>query len=368
MGTKEENKEQKENNLQNTKAKPVIGITIGDINGINFEIIIKTFEDERILNHVTPVLYASSRVANYHCKSLNYKNFNFNVIKSVDQADPYKLNLINAWTEEAKVELGRIKEEAGVYAYHSLKACTNDLDQGLLDGIVTCPINKQTIQSQDFDFPGHTEFLKEKFGGEDALMLMTHDQIKVGVVTGHIPLKSVSEEVSKEALLTKIKTLNDSLFKDFNVTKPQIGILGLNPHAGDQGLLGDEEDNIITPAIEEAKNQDYLAFGPFPADGYFGSNHYANFDATLALYHDQGLAPFKTLTFGNGVNFTAGLPIVRTSPDHGPGYAIAGKGEADESSFRTALFKAKEILRSREIHQEVTANPLENRMVKEQEN
>lgn len=349
------------------QSKPIIGISIGDINGINFELIIKTFQDERLFNHCTPVIYASSRVANYHCKSLNYTNVQFNVIESPDKVHKDRLNLINAWEEEAKVELGHIKEEAGTFAYKSLKACTDDLEQGKLDGMVTCPINKQTIQSQDFDFPGHTEFLQEKFGVEDALMLMTHEHIKVGTITGHIPVNAISESITREGILSKINILHDSLVRDFTITKPQIAVLGLNPHAGDNGLLGNEEENIITPAIEDAKANGYLAFGPFPADGFFGSKHFENFDGILAQYHDQGLTPFKALAFGEGVNYTAGLPVVRTSPDHGPGYAIAGEGEADESSFRTAIFKANEVIKARNTHSDVTANPLQSRMVKEKE-
>lgn len=359
-------KEKQENKNQNAN-KPLIGISIGDINGINFELIIKTFQDERVLNYCTPIIYASSRVANYHSKALDYKNVDFNTIQSPKKANSEKLNLINAWQEEARVELGQIKEEAGKYAYQSLKACTDDLQQGLLDGMVTCPINKHTIQSQDFDFPGHTEFLEQKFGSEDTAMVMIHERIKIGVVTGHIPFNAIGEKLTQERIVRKIKTLNDALVKDFTISKPKIAVLGLNPHAGDQGLLGNEEEELITPAIEEAKSEGYLAFGPFPADGFFGSKHFLNFDGSLAQYHDQGLAPFKALTFGEGVNYTAGLPIVRTSPDHGPGYALAGKGEADENSFRQALFKAIEIIQNRRTHSEITANPLKNRMVKEQE-
>ncbi len=349
------------------KFKPAIGISIGDINGINFELIIKAFQDERLFNYCTPIIYASSRVANYHSKSLNYTNVQFNVIETPEKAHKKRLNLINAWEEEAKVELGHIKEEAGYYAYKSLKACADDLEQGKVDGMVTCPINKKSIQSQDFDFPGHTEFLQQKFGAEDALMVLTHEQIKVGTITGHIPVKNINESITKEVIRSKIKILHESLVQDFTIKKPQIAVLGLNPHAGDNGLLGNEEEEIIKPAIEEAKADDYLAFGPFPADGFFGSKHFQNFDGILAQYHDQGLAPFKALAFGEGVNYTAGLPIVRTSPDHGPGYALAGEGKADESSFIKALFKAGEIIKARRSHSEITSNPLQSRMVKEKE-
>jgi len=347
--------------------KPVLGITIGDINGINFELIIKAFEDERMLNHCTPIIYASSRVANYHCKSLNYKNINFNVIHSADKAHPQKLNLINAWDDEVRVELGKIKAEAGQYARLSLEACAGDLEKGLLDGMVTCPINKSSMQSEGFDFPGHTEYLQQKFGGEDALMLMTHEALKVGVITGHIPVRSISDAITQSLIQTKIKTLHESLVQDFGIDKPKIAVMGLNPHAGDYGLLGNEEAEVISPAIEAAKADDYLAFGPYPADGFFGSKHFTAFDGILAQYHDQGLGPFKAITFGEGVNYTAGLRIVRASPDHGPGYALAGKGQADESSFRKALFKAVEIINSRKDYATIHANPLQSRMVKEQE-
>lgn len=341
------------------QSKSIIGITIGDINGINFELIFKTFSDERVLNYCTPIIYASTRVANYHKKTLGFSNFQFNVIKSAEKAQPNRVNLINAWQEEARVQLGHIKPEAGEFARKALDACINDLSMGLLDAMVTGPTHKQTFA--DTTAAGHTEYLQAYFNTPDTLMLMTHDQLKVGLVTTHIPLKQVDEAISQEAITQKLHRLNDTLVKDYQINKPKIAVLGLNPHAGDQGMIGSEEDNTITPAIEEACNNDLKAFGPFPADGFFGSKHFHHFDAILAMYHDQGLIPFKALTFGEGVNYTAGLPVVRTSPDHGPGYALAGKNQADEGSFREAVFHAVKLFKNREAYARMTANPLTNK-------
>lgn len=355
---------------KNTKAqhKPVIGISIGDINGISFELILKTFNDDRVLNYLTPVIYASTRVGNYHKKSLGYPDFHFNIIKSAEKASENKVNLINAWQEEARVQLGHIKSEAGYYAKQSLDACLHDLNLGLLDGIVTAPTNKHTFELPEGTFSGHTEYLQHQFEALDSLMLMTSEMIKIGVVTTHLPLSEVANTITKDRVYQKVELLHQSMLKDFLKNKPQIALLGLNPHAGENGLLGKEEDEVISPAIEEAQEAGYLAFGPYPADGFFGSQHFQNFDAVLAMYHDQGMIPFKALTFGEGVNYTAGLPIVRTSPDHGPGYAIAGKNEAHESSFREALFTAAKITLNRKKSAEINANPLTNsRLTKETE-
>lgn len=351
-----------------TSRKPVIGISIGDINGVNFELIIKTFQDERIFNHFIPVVYASSQIANYHKKALDIKEFNFHQARSIDRIKDNQCNLINCWDEPPRVELGAVKNEAGPLALQSLETAITDYQSGYLDALVTCPINKKTIQSPDFNFQGHTDYLCHKFQKEDVLMFLVSEVLKVGLVTDHIPLEKVKENISQELILSKLRLMNESLFRDFDIRKPKIGVLGLNPHAGDDGLLGEEEQALITPAVNTARDQEeILAFGPFPGDGYFGSGHYKSFDATLAMYHDQGLAPFKALTFGSGVNFTPGLPLVRTSPDHGPAYNLAGKGKADESSFREALFTATEILKNRKVNQEVNENPLQNRMVKEKE-
>ena len=351
----------------NTASAPVIGVSIGDINGINFELILKTFSDERVLNYCTPVIYASTRVANYHKKTLGFNDFHLNIIKSAGKASAQKVNLINVWDEEPRVQLGYIKEEAGGYAIKSLDTVVQDLQNGLLDGMVTAPLSKHTVDASEGRFSGHTEYLQRQFNTPDTLMLMNHEQLKVGVVTTHLPLNEVPENVTHKGILRKIQLLHNSLVQDFRHDKPRMAVLGLNPHAGDQGLLGDEEDRVVAPAIAEAWENNYLAFGPYPADGFFGSQTFQSFDAVLALYHDQGLIPFKALTFGEGVNYTAGLPVVRTSPDHGPGYALAGKNQADEGSFRQAIFQAVQIARNRKEYADLTANPLGNRMTHQTE-
>lgn len=337
-------------------SKPTIGISIGDINGINFELIFKTFSDERVLNYCTPVVYASSRVANYHKKTLNYSNFNFNNIKSADKALSNQVNLINAWQEEARVQLGHIQPEAGRLAKKSLDACVNDLSTGLLDAIVTAPSHKHTFEEENLT--GHTEYLQHYFKAEKTLMLMTHEQLKVGLITTHLPVKEVASKITDEIIQEKIEVLKQTLVYDYHIYKPKIAVLGLNPHAGDQGLIGDEDQSIVEPAINKAYEKGTMAFGPYPADGFFGTGHFQQFEAVLAMYHDQGLVPFKALTFGEGVNFTAGLPVVRTSPDHGPGYAIAGKDVADEGSFREAVFQAVKLYQNRQTSDQLNANPL----------
>lgn len=349
------------------KQIPTIGISIGDINGINFELLLKTFTDERTLNHLTPVVYASTRVANYHKKTLGFQDFHFNIVKSAEKAAPHQVNLINIWEEDPRVQLGQIRPEAGGYALQALDACIHDLQLGLLEGLVTAPLNKHTVNGAEKAFSGHTEYLQAQFETPDTLMLMAHEHLKIGVVTTHLPLREVPEQITPARVREKIQLLHESLIQDFMHDKPKLAVLGLNPHAGDQGLLGEEDDQIIRPAIEEANAAGQLAFGPYPADGFFGSQQFRAFDGVLAMYHDQGLVPFKALAFGEGVNYTAGLPVVRTSPDHGPGYALAGKGVADEGSFREALFQAVSIVRSRATHGAITANPLGNRMSKKAE-
>ena len=335
-------------NQQNNPKKPTIGITIGDINGIGVEVIIKTLSDNRITKLFTPVIYGSSKIISYYRKSLKAEQFNYNQIKHLDQLDPHKINVLNCWEENVTIQVGSITAEGGKYAYMSLKAATDDLLEGSIDAMVTAPINKKNIQQSDFAFPGHTEYLTQRCQSKDSLMLLMADRLRVGVVTGHIPLKEVSEEITKERLNRKIQLLAQSLKKDFMINKPKIAVLGLNPHAGDQGLLGSEEEEIISPVIQEWKDKGKLVFGPYSADGFFGTNAFTKFDAILAMYHDQGLAPFKALAFDQGVNFTAGLPIIRTSPDHGTGYDLAGKGIADEGSFRASVFAALDLIKTRE--------------------
>lgn len=355
--------------MQTADNKPLIGISVGDINGISFEIILKTFLDKRILDYCTPVVYGSIQIANYHRKAVEIENFHFNLVNSVDRARENKFNMVQAWDQEPKVELGKATNISGEYALYSLNAATNDLLEGKLDAIVTAPINKKSIQSEAFNFPGHTEFFKKMFKVPDVLMLMVSDELnlKVGVATSHIPLSRVSEELTEDLLLRKLELYSKSLQEDFGISKPKIAVLGLNPHAGEEGLLGDEEENIIVPAIDKANQQNIIALGPYPADGFFGTRMYNSFDGILAMYHDQGLVPFKALAFESGVNFTAGLPVVRTSPDHGTGYSIAGKGEASENSFREAVFLAIKISRNKKTYEEYAKNPLQTQMVKEKE-
>ncbi len=335
-----------------------IGLSVGDLNGIGMEVILKTLEDNRICELCTPIIYGSKKLTHYFLKTLNFKNFNFNTIDKVEKAKNGVINVLNLWEEVITIEAGNLNKEAGLYAYKSLKALTEDLKEGKIDAMVTAPINKKTIQSKEFNFPGHTEFLKVADQAEDVLMLMLSQESKIGVVTGHIPLKEVAGALNEELILKKLVLLHAALKNDFGIRKPKIAVLGLNPHAGDGGLLGDEEEKIINPAIKQAKSIDILAFGPYPADGFFGSSNYKNFDGVLAMYHDQGLIPAKQFSFGEGVNFTAGLSFVRTSPDHGTAFEIAGQGVASEGSFRSALYQALEIVKNRRLNESLKANAL----------
>lgn len=334
-----------------------VGITTGDINGIGIEVIIKALSDNRMMDTIIPVIYGSSKVISAHKKALNVE-FNFNRIDSADMAVKKKINLINCWDEDVNVELGVRSKEGGKYALKSLESAVKDLASNKVDVIVTAPIDKKAIQSEDFDFPGHTEYLAKMSNVEDALMLMVSEDLRVGVVTGHIPLKEVSKTITKEKIVDKIDQINASLLKDFGIPNGKIAVLGLNPHAGEKGLLGDEEDKVIIPAIKEASKSGAHVYGPYPADGFFGSSSYKKFDAILAMYHDQGLIPFKAMTFGFGVNYTAGLPIVRTSPDHGTAFEIAGKNLANEGSFRHAIYLAVDVFAKRQDYKEISANPL----------
>lgn len=338
--------------------KVVVGITQGDINGIGYEVIIKTLSDNRVNDFCVPVVYGSPKVAAYHRKAINMENFNFNQIKDITEVNPRKSNIINCMDDNVRVELGKVTEVAGEGSVLSIEAAIADLKNGKLDVLLTSPINKQNVQSTKFSFPGHTEYLASTFDTKDVLMLLVSDIMRVGVVTGHIPLSEVPRSINKELILKKLRLLNSALLKDFGIRKPRIAVLGLNPHAGDAGVLGNEEQEIIIPAIKQANEEGIVAVGPYPADGFFGADNFAKFDAILAMYHDQGLAPFKSLAFDSGVNYTAGLPIVRTSPSHGTAFEIAGQSKASENSFRNALFLAIDIHKNRLEYEELTKNPL----------
>ncbi|UCG27627.1 MAG: 4-hydroxythreonine-4-phosphate dehydrogenase PdxA [Bacteroidales bacterium] len=335
-----------------------IGITHGDINGIGYEIIIKTLLDNRVNEICTTIVYGSPKVAAYHRKALNITNFSFNNIKIPEEANLKRANIINCVDENVRVELGKSTKSAGEASLHSLQAAVKDLKEGKIDILVTAPVDKKTIQSGSFEYPGHTEYLKAQFNAEEVLMIMVSDLVRVGVVTGHIPLSKVSTTLDKELIVRKLRIMNRSLIEDFTLGKPRIAVLGLNPHASDQGVMGTEEKEIIIPAIQQAKSEDILAFGPYPADGFFGSSQFTHFDGVMAMYHDQGLAPFKALVFEHGVNFTAGLPVIRTSPAHGTAFELAGKDEASPDSFRNALFLACDIYRNRKFYQEMNRDPL----------
>ncbi|MGX5687616.1 4-hydroxythreonine-4-phosphate dehydrogenase PdxA [Arcticibacter tournemirensis] len=335
-----------------------IGISIGDINGIGLEIILKTLADNQIYDYCTPIVYGTTKVASFYRKSLALGDFSFNVINRPDMASAKRPNMINCWEEDVKIEPGVANGTGGKYAFISLERAVNDLHEGQLDALVTAPINKHNIQSESFNFPGHTEYIQHRTGAADSLMFLVGEDLKVGVVTGHVPLADISRHITKEAIVSKLQLMKESLKTDFWVQKPKIAVLGLNPHASDNGLIGSEEKDIIIPAIEEANDKGVFAFGPYAADGFFGNNSHNQFDAVLAMYHDQGLIPFKYIEFHNGVNFTAGLPVVRTSPDHGTGYDIAGKNLASENSFREALFMAVSIVKRRRETAELTSNPL----------
>ncbi len=339
------------------RPKVKVGITHGDYNGISYEIILKTFLDPRVFEFCIPILYGSSKLASYFKKSFPAANIIFNTIQHPGQAVENKLNIINVYNEEAKVDIGLPTPLAGQLAFDALEAASKDLGKGI-EVLVTAPINKDNIQSDNFKFPGHTEYLAEKFGKGQELMILTSSLMKVALVTGHLPVNQVSKFLSKELIVKKLRIFEKSLKVDFAIRKARIAVLGMNPHAGDNGLLGLEEQEIIIPALDEAREQGILAFGPFSSDGFFGVSDYRKYDGILAMYHDQGLIPFKTLSFDDGVNFTAGLSIIRTSPDHGTGYNIAGKNLAEPDSFRAAIMQAIDIFRNRTEWNEISANPL----------
>lgn len=338
-----------------------VGITHGDINGIGYEVILKTFADARVAELCTPVIYGSSKIAAYHRKALELPPVNMNIISQAEEAGVSRVNIINCVDDDTKVELSKSTTIAGESAFKSLEAAVTDVKRGVIDVLVTAPINKHNIQNENFHFPGHTEYLEKCFAtspDRKALMILMKGNLRVALVTGHIPLSQVPESLTIAGIVNKLRVFNHSLKQDFGIIKPRIAVLALNPHAGDAGLLGSEENDIIIPAMQEAEKKGVMSFGPYPADGFFGSMMCDRFDGVLAMYHDQGLAPFKALAMDDGVNYTAGLPVVRTSPAHGTAYDIAGKNVASEESFRQALYVALDIYRNRLRYREATASPL----------
>ncbi|WP_018108615.1 4-hydroxythreonine-4-phosphate dehydrogenase PdxA [Bacteroides propionicifaciens] len=338
--------------------KVIVGITQGDINGVGYEVILKTFASLEMLEFCIPVVYGSPKVAAYHGKSLEVET-NFSIINSIEEASDNTLSILNCIDTDVRVEFSTQDKEAGAAALKSLECAVEDYKNGLIDVLVTAPINKHVIQSENFNFPGHTEYLEDRLGdGHKSLMILLKDDFRVAVATGHLPLREVPLALTKELIERKINIFNQSLINDFGIAKPRIAVLGLNPHAGDDGLLGNEEIEIIKPAIQQMNEDGLFCYGPFSADGFFGSNDFTKFDGILAMYHDQGLIPFKVLAMEDGVNFTAGLPVVRTSPAHGTAYSIAGKGIASESSFRQAIYTAIDVFRYRKEQERLSANPL----------
>lgn len=342
---------------ENTQ-KVKVGISHGDFNGISYEIIIKTLLDNRLLEMFTPIIYGSSKIASYYRKTLNYQDINFNLIKKAEYANSKRTNILNCTEQEVKIEIGKETNIAGELAFLALENAIEDINNNMLDVLVTAPINKKNIQSEKFNFFGHTDYLANKYNTNDHLMIMVSNNLRIGILTGHIPVKEIASSITEEMILKKIKVMNKSLKMDFGIRKPRIAVLGLNPHAGDNGLIGTEEIEIISPAIQQATNEKILAFGPYPADGFFGSSNYNSFDGILAMYHDQGMLPFKTFAFDSGINFTAGLPIIRTSPAHGTAYDIAGKNIASPNSFRQAIYTAIDIHKNRVQYAELNKNPL----------
>jgi 4-hydroxythreonine-4-phosphate dehydrogenase len=342
------------------KKSILAGISHGDINGIGYEVIIKALSDPTINDICTTIVYGSPKVAAYHRKALNINNFTFNNIRTADEAHAKKANMINCLDDNIRVELGKSTPQGGEAALVSLQKAVEDLKSGKIDVLITAPIDKKNIQSETFHFKGHTDYLKSEAGDAEALMFMIGESMRIGIATDHVPLSKVPSLITIETLLHKIRLMNQSLILDFGIRKPRIAVLGLNPHAGDNSLLGPEEAEIINPAVLQSQKEGIMAFGPFPADGFFGAGSFTKFDGILAMYHDQGLTPFKALSFDSGVNFTAGLPFIRTSPVHGTAFDIAGKGEASENSFRQAIYLACDIFRNRQMYAEIAKNPLKH--------
>lgn len=335
-----------------------VGISIGDVNGIGPEVIMKALSDNRILLDCTPIIYGSTKVFSFYKKTLEHQEFVYQTAANADDAKKGKNNIVNIWEDEIEFNLGLPTEKSGKYAFESLERATQDLASGKIDVLVTAPISKDAMSKSGFKFPGHTEYLADLAGQEEALMLMISPSLRVGLVTTHIPLKDVSSTITADKVADKIKAFSASLKKDFGIQRPKIAVLGMNPHAGENGKMGEEEQQSISPAIAKVNGEGFLAFGPFPADGFFGSNARHNYDGVLAMYHDQGLSAFKALAFDEGVNFTAGLPIIRTSPDHGTAYDIAGKNCASGDSMRNAIYLAVDVYRNHQFEKGITDNPL----------
>lgn len=342
----------------NPEHKPVIGFSCGDVNGIGIEIIIKALSDNRLLEICTPVIFASNKVINFYKKSINDGNFNYQAARELERLNNKMVNVYNCWEEEVNISPGQLNEIGGLYAIKSLTAAVYALKEKQIDALVTAPIHKKNVQSETFQYTGHTPYLKAAFEAADVVMFMVAENLRVALVTEHIPVAEIAGHISREGILSKLKIINQSLKKDFGIDKPKIAVLGLNPHAGDEGLIGREEEDIIKPAIKDAKQNEIMCFGPYSADAFFARGQYEKFDAVLAMYHDQGLIPFKSLAIGEGVNYTAGLTGVRTSPDHGTAFDIAGKGKADETSLLASVFTAIDIFRSRSGYAEARSNPL----------
>ncbi len=334
----------------------IVGISIGDLNGIGSEVVLKTFEDARMLEMCTPVIFANVKMLSFVKKTFHSTSL-LHGIDKLDQLVHGKINVLNVWKESIELNLGKSDDKAGEYAIKSFVAATKSLNEGGIDVLVTAPINKYNIQSEEFSFPGHTDYLDQELEG-NALMLMVQDNLRVGLLTDHIPLSEVAAHLTEELIIRKIETIRQSLIQDFSINKPKIAVLGLNPHCGDGGVIGNEEDLVLKPVLKKIFEKGTLVFGPFAADGFFGSNQYEKYDAVIATYHDQGLIPFKTLSFGKGVNYTAGLHKIRTSPDHGTAYDIAGKDVADYNSFKEAVYLAIDVFHSRNQHAEISKKPL----------
>jgi 4-hydroxythreonine-4-phosphate dehydrogenase len=337
--------------------RPVIGISVGDLNGIGTELIIKTFSDHRLLELCTPLIFGSNKLINFYRKSVPELPFNYQNTKDYSRIAHKQINIYNCWEEEIAIVPGQLTDIGGSYAVKSLVTAVEALRDKKIQGLVTAPIHKKNTQSATFNFTGHTPYLKDAFRVNDVLMLMVSDNFRVGLVTEHVPVKDIAQYITREAILSKLNILRDSLIRDFGIDKPKIAVLGLNPHAGDEGLIGKEDEEIIKPAIKDAKHS-MLVYGPFSADAFFARGQQSKFDAVLAMYHDQGLIPFKSLSTGEGVNYTAGLPMVRTSPDHGTAFDIAGKNKADGASFLAAIYACIDIIRQRKEYEDNRSNPL----------
>lgn len=343
--------------------KPVVGISCGDLNGIGPELIIKSLSDNRISDFCTPVVFGNNRVFNFYRKVVADYNFNFTVVKDLSRLNQRQLNIFNVWETPVNLKPGELNEEGGQYAVQSLLAACQALDDKQIDILITAPIHKKNVYGNQFPYTGHTPFLQDRFQTKDVLMLMAAGDFRVGLVTEHVPVKDVAGHLTRTGILSKLLIMNDSLKRDFNVQRPKIAVLALNPHAGDNGLTGTEEEEIIRPAIKDARQHGMIVEGAFAADGFFGRHHHLQFDGVLAMYHDQGLIPFKSLAVKEGINFTAGLPIIRTSPDHGTAFDIAGKGLADSTSFTASIFEAINIFRNRLFYDDIRKNPLKKRFV-----